>query len=423
MAHIELPGEPQAEAPLPIQIISEDVEKHGSHESEGLAVEEQDPTGTTRKRRPWSSQDFRSILSPSPSFVESRSSSKDDININSGPVTPKRPAAASRYLSLQMPPRDLTSTSTANLSKRISVSPKPESSASYPSPASVLPRRSRGLDFSRAATNLHHSTLAESSPESSPVIGTRGGFFPRKGLFGPPSSLTMPDSPSHPASSLWSSLPNAERSGLSSSVGSSSMMEYESGSSTSDDGDAAMESENDDTIHMTPNINSTGSGFMNPFGGPLVASPGGDGVGEFTATPQKLMSYQRARVKSRGKRMSSSSASGHSSIYSPGPSSPPMLRSIESSLNMCQGYLLDEHTKREVNSRRESLSLGTTAMQLSDPEESDDGGDLRRVRSHEDVPIPAPVTPSMEDRRSVIRRAVTRRTNMLVRFDTFCAVT
>lgn len=91
-----------------------------------------------------------------------------------------------------------------------------------------------------------------------------------------------------------------------------------------------------------------------------------------------------------------------------------MLRSIESNLSISGGYFLDDHVKKEVKSRRESLSLGTTAMQLSDAEDSEDGGGLRRMRSHEDVPIPTPVTPSMEDRRSVIRRAVTRRTNMLV---------
>lgn len=412
MAHIELSGS-QPDAPLRSQMTQEDNE-NGSHEPEIPANEEERLPETAKKRRSWSSQDFKSILSPSPSFAESRRSSKDDLSVASGPVTPKRPAVPPRGLSLQMPPRDLTSTSTANLSKRIPLSPKPESSASYPSPASVLPRRSRGLDFSRAATNLHHSTLAESSPESSPIVGSRSGIFPRKGLFSPPSSLNMPESPSNPAGALWSNMPNAERSGLSSSVGSSSMIEYEFGSSSSDDGDPMMESENDDTIHMTPYVNHIGNGFMNPFGSPLVSSPGGDGVGEFSPAAQKLMSYQRARVKSRRKRISSSSASGHSSMYSPGPSSPPLLRSIESSLSISGGYFVDEHTKKQVNSRRESLSLGTTAMQLSDAEESEDGGDLRQMRSHEDVPIPTPVTPSMEDRRSVIRRAVTRRTNMLV---------
>ena len=386
--------------------------ENGNCEPDVANVEEERPSELPRKRRPWSSQDFKSILSPSPSFTESRRSSKDDLEVPSGPVTPKRTNVAPRGLSLQMPPRDISSTSTANLTKRIPVSPKPESSASYPSPASVLPRRSRGLDFSRAATSLHHSTLAESSPESSPIVGCRGGMLPRKGLFSPPSGMTVPDSPVMGLSSLWSTMANAERSQLSSSVGSSNMMEYDSESSSSD-GDAMMDGEDDDTIHMTPHVYNT-NGFTNPFGAPLVSSPGGDGIGEYTPAAVKLMSYQRARVKSRRNRLSSSSASAQSSMHSPGPSSPPLLRSIESSLSINNGYFMDETARREVNSRRESLSLGTNDMQLSDTEQSDDGGELRQIHSHEDVPIPAPVTPSIEDRRSVIRRAVTRRTNMLV---------
>ena len=400
----------QLEAPLPSQMTQLDHE-NGSRDVDITTVEEETSSDPPRKRRPWSAQDFKSILSPSPSFTDSRRSSKDDLEVTPTPVTPKRPNVPPRGLSLQMPPRDISSTSTANLTKKIPISPKPESSASYPSPASVLPRRSRGMDFARAATSLHHSTLAESSPESSPVVGSRSGMMPRKGLFIPTGSMVVPDSPSMIPNTLWSTMANAEKSQLSSSVGSSNMMEYESGSSSSDC-DAVMDAEDDDTIHMTPQAYNTVNGFMNPFGAPLVNSPGGDGVGEYSPAASKLMSYQRARVKARKNRMSSSSASAHSSMCSPGPSSPPLLRSIESNIN--GGYFPDDIARKEVNSRRESLSLGTNDMQLSDAEQSEDGGELRRIHSHEDVPIPAPVTPSIEERRSVIRRAVTRRTNMLV---------
>ena len=192
-------------------------------------------------------------------------------------------------------------------------------------------------------------------------------------------------------------------------------MEYDSGS-TSSDADELMENdEDDDTIHMTPHVYSTGIGLMNPFGS-VASSPGGDGVGVYGADAMKLMSYQRARRKSRrsNTRKSSSSASGQSSMHSPGPASPPLLRSIESSLSINGGYFLDDPIKKEMISRRESLSLGTNDMQLSDAEQSDDGGSLRRINSHEDVPIPTPVTPGMDERRQVIRRAVTKRSNMLV---------
>ena len=399
----------QPEAALPSQIIKSDYEK-GSCDPNVTNIEEL-PSDLPKKRRPWSAQDFKSILSPSPSFTETRRSSKDDLEITPTPVTPERPSIPPRGLSLQMPPRAIGSTTTANLTRRVPVSPKPESSASYPSQTSVLPRRSRGMDFSRAATNLHHSTLAESSPESSPVVGSRGGMMPWKGLFSPPSTMIVPDSPGLVPSSLWSTMANVEKSQLSSSVGSSNIMDCESGSSSSDD-DAVMDAEDDDTIHMTPQAYSTVNGYMNQFGAPLVSSPGGDGVGEYSPAASKLMSYQRARVKARRNRMSSGSASAQSSMYSPGPSSPPLLRSIENNLN--SGYFPIDITRKEVNSRRESLSLGTNDMQLSDGEQSEDGGELRNMHSQEDVAIPAPVTPSIEERRSVIRRAVTRRTNMLV---------
>ena len=268
------------------------------------------------------------------------------------------------------------------------------------------------MDFSRAATSLHHSTLAESSPESSPIVGSRGSMMPRKSLFGPPTNPGVPESPNSVPNSLWSTMANAEKTGLSSSVGSSVVMEYDSGSTSSDVDEVMDNGEDDDTIHMTPHIYQIGNGFGNPFGS-VASSPGGDGIRTFAPAASKLMSFQRHRVKSRKKRMSSSSASGQSSLHSPGPSSPPLLRSIESSLSINGGFFLDDPSKKEINSRRESLSLGTNDMQLSDAEQSDCEG-LLRMQSHEEVPIPTPVTPTMDDRRNVIRRAVTRRGNMLV---------
>lgn len=372
-------------------------------------------TKPSRKQRPWSTQGIKSFLSPSPTFIESGRFSKDDTDVASDPVTPKRPNHP-RGLSLQMPPRDISSTSTANLTKRIPLSPKPDS-ATYPSPTSVLPRRSRGLDFSRAATNLHHSTLVEqSSPESSPTVGGRRGIMipNRRSLFSPPALVNVPESPSNTPSSLWTTMVNPERTALSSSVGSSSVMDNDSGSTSSDE-DAVMDyGEDDDTIHMTPHLYNNGMGLMNPFGS-VASSPGGDGVGTFSPAASKLISYQRARMTSRRSRTrkSSSSASGHSSMQSPGTISPPLLKSIEGNLSMHGGYFLDEPTKKEIFSRRESLSLGTNDMQLSDAEQSDDGGNPR-ISSHEDVPIATPVTPSMEERKQVVRRAVTRRSNMLV---------
>ena len=360
--------------------------------------------------RPWTSHEARSKLSPSPAFVENSTTSKDDLYTVSSPVTPRRSTFSSRGLSLQMPPRDVSSTSTANLTKRIPQSPKLESPTSYTYPASALPRRSRGLDFSRACTNLHHSTLAESSPDSSPTVGGRGMMIPpRKGLMHSLSTSNVPDSPLSVQHSLWSTMAHPDKS-LSSSIGSTSLMDCNGESSSSEDNAMIGEEEEENTAHNNLQAHSLGCSSANAFG-IYAPSPGGDGVGGFAVPAARLMNYQRARLHRGRTRKSSSSASGHSSMYSPGPSSPPLLRSIESSHGA--EYFLKDPIKKEMDSRRESLSLGTTDLQLSDFEESDEGGTLR-ASPNEIVTAPTPLTPRMDERRNVIRRAVTRRGNLLV---------
>lgn len=392
---------------LTYQLVREnEAEDHDIAGDEHEQSDQEVGTTTLRPRsRPWSSHESLSALSPSPLFIEAVKTSKDDIHVPPTPVTPKRPNIPSRGLSLQMPPRDFSSTSTANLTKRMPSSPQLDSSNPY---ASVLPRRSRGLDFSRACTNLHHSTLAEqSSPDSSPVVGGRGSMLipNRKGLFNSINTLNVPDSPSSVANSHWSTMAISNTPAISSSVGSVNMMECSSGSSSSDGDDPMEHNEEEDTIHVTP------QGYKSPFGPAIISSSGGDGVGGFSPAASRLMSYQRARLKPGRIRKSSSSASGRSSVNSPGPASPPLLKSIESS--MSGGCFFKESTKKELDSRRESLSLGTDDLQLSDCEISDDGKDTA-VTSSESQTLMPPLTPSMDQRRNVIRRAVTRRGNMLV---------
>ena len=367
------------------------------------------------KPRPWSSIDLKPALFPSPSFVEPAKMSKDDTCITPNPVTPKRPKIPSRGLSLQMPPRDVSSSSTANLSSRIPLSPKFDSSSPYGSAASVLPRRSRGLDFSRACTNLHHSTLAEqSSPDSSPVIGSRSMMVPpRKNFHNGFAVPAAPDSPGSVTSSLWSTLGNIDKTGVSSSVGSVNMMDSDSGSTSSNGDDVMGLAEDEDTILMTPQVYRLGNGLANPFASSMLSSPGVDGASNFSPSAANLMSFQRARLRHGRSRKSSSSASGHSSMASPGPVSPPLLKSIEGNLN--SGYFPREFARKNVESRRESLSLGTNELHISDGAESEEG-DVCRTSSSEGLGIPIPVTPTLDERRSVIRKAVTRRGNLLVSF-------
>ena len=397
---------------LSSQLQKEQDEDHinGNHRSE--SPPSRSPSRT--RPRPWSSLELKPRLAASPSFLEPFKSSKDDSYVPSEPVTPRRPSSSlARGLSLQMPPRDISSSSIANLT-RVPVSPKLESPVSHTSPTTVLPRRSRGLDFSRACTNLHHSTLAEqSSPDSSPIISGRGVIIPRrKSIHSATGTSNVPDSPSSTVNSMWSTMANVDRTGISSSVGSINMIDSDSGS-TSSDGDQMMgHPDDEDTIHGTPQVRN---GSKNLFTYGSMSSPGIDVVNPFSPSAANLMSFQRARLRhSRKSRTSSSSISARSSIASPGPVSPPLLKSIESNTN--GGYFCGELDRKNLESRRESLSLGTNELNISDGVESEDG-EACRISPHDALGIPIPMTPSIDERRSVIRRAVTRRGgNLLVSY-------
>lgn len=343
-----------------------------------------------------------SSLQP-PAVRELSQSSKDDTaasNTNN-PATPQKshPSHPSlQGLSLHLPPRPFA-TNSPSIS-RAPLSPKLDAPQIYGSPASVLPRRSRGLDFSRACTNLHHSTLAESSPDSSPTIGSRGVNIPQRRGTGA-SGL---NSPSTAFGQNFSGSGTADRTAMSSSVSSVNMLESDTSSSEEDDDDDPMNGDRDDAmITATPLVNKVAGGSAsNPFGAPLVQSPGSDWMGVNSPTAANLLSFRRARFRSgRKSRHSSSSASGNSSKPSPGPLSPPVLKSIETSNG---GYFAREMSKAAVHSRRESLSLGTRDLHLSD---LSDDGDSRATPG--DSPAGVEGGP-----RGVIRRAVTRRGNLLV---------
>ncbi|KAL8911749.1 MAG: hypothetical protein Q9171_003141 [Xanthocarpia ochracea] len=377
---------------------------------------EVDVSKSPRRQRPWSTEGIQAVLSPSPILVESRTS-KDDMHVlSNNPVTPKRPNHSPRGLSLQMPPRDISSTSTANLVKRVPLSPKLDPANSFALPGSALPRRSRGLDFSRACTNLHHSTLAEQpSPDSSPVVGGRGGITipSRKCIYNSTTTPVIPDSPGMLPSSLWSTMASTEKCGISSSIGSASMMEYDPGSSSSDEDASMGHGEEEDTIYTTPQAWRLNHGSANMFGRAISSSPGTDSLGPHPSIGTRSMSFQRARTKQRRSR-----TSGHNAICRSGHGSPPpVLRSIERSMTE------DSHndpSKREIDSRRKSLSLGTGDLELSDDEHSEGAG-KPCISPQEETMVSMPATPS-DERRSVIRRAVTRRGNMLPKSRNFSRI-
>jgi hypothetical protein len=365
--------------------------------------------GTPQKQKP--------TLSPSPKFKESRGVTKDDIQVPLAPFTPKRPSIP-RGLSLQMPPNIFTSSKHQQESLTPDpLSPKLDASQTYGSTASpVLPRRSRGLDFSRASTNLHHSTLAEQQePDSSPTLSGRGMAIP-PGKRVIPGNWTL-DSPSHP-SSIWTS--HQERNIMSSSLGSVNMDSADSGSSDSDEDDML---EHDDPIITTPHVYKV-NGVSTPFGpsnlfAPSTTSPGGEFGHGYSPAQASLMSFQRARLGGRKSRKSSSSASGGSSMQSPSPipMSPPVTKE---SGPIVSSYFAKDIAMKGIESRRSSLSLGTRDLHISSGGESDEAT-LQGAFDSTDPEKKMNGTPT-RDAQGVIRRPVTRRGNLLPKTKTFARI-
>ncbi|KAJ6279120.1 f-actin-capping protein subunit alpha [Bipolaris maydis] len=317
-------------------------------------------------------------LEPSPKIHESARMSKDDHTIDASPSTPRRPDFLSRGLSLQMPPRESHMPSPAHFAARVPLSPQLDARNTYASPGSVLPRRSRGAEFSRACTNLHHSTLPDqSSPDSSPTITQKGiKIPPRK----PRSNSMLMESPN--VSMHGSGWSHGDRTAPSSSVGSINMMGSEDSSSSSDEVDPLDPDDHDDPMITTPqaktNVLFPGLGSGNNGIWANLFSPG--------AQPN-FASMHRARLRKGRSRKSSSSASGHSSMASPGPGSPPNGKE--------GGYFAREAAIRKAGSRRESLSLFANDLHISSGNDSGDEA------------VNLPQTPG------VVRRAVTRRGNLL----------
>ncbi|KAJ5994571.1 hypothetical protein N7451_010295 [Penicillium sp. IBT 35674x] len=351
----------------------------------------QEPVSRSPKSRSLSDAS-RPTNTPQPSTGDlSRPPSKDDSALPILPATPNRSDSLHHpNLSLNLPSRGSGSPSIS----RAPLSPKLDSSQIYGSPGSVLPRRSRGLDFSRACTNLHHSTLAESSPDSSPTIGGRGMTIPqRRGSLG---STSVP---------VFSTSGPADRTAISSSVSSVNMMESDTSSSEEDDD--AMMGDRDDVMLSTPQASRMASG-PSPFSANNIQSPGNEWMGGYSQAAASLMSFQ-ARFRYRRSRHSSSSASGNSSKPSPGPHSPPVMKSVE---NPTGGYFAH---RPSVHARRESLSLGTRDLRLSD---LSDDGEGRAVRAGS----PTAATHSDGGPLGVIRRAVTRRGSLLPKTKTFARI-
>lgn len=187
----------------------------------------------------------------------------------------------------------------------------------------------------------------------------------------------MLDSPN-----LWPQT-QTDRSAVSSSVGSVNMLASEDSSDSTSDDD--LMDDMDDQILTTPQVRkSTNPQATTPFGNhnTLVWS------NNFSPAHASLMkTFQRSRLKKGRSRKSSSSASNNSAMPSPRTTSPPPLRSIESSSQF--GWPRLGGSRETRAEQHPSLSSGN------------DSGDEAAASS----------TPG------VVRRAVTRRGNLLVSDD------
>lgn len=327
-----------------------------------------------------------SKLSPSPLIIEaSRRTSKDDIYIKDAqpPSTPRR--SEFKGLSLQMPPRQFTPPPAASnpYVKPPPLSPKLDHSQIYASPTNILPRRSRGLDFSRAATSLHHSTLAESSPDSSPTIGDRAMNIPgRRNEYGGPEQTS---------SSLWSIMGNHEKMNVSSSLGSTNHA-VGSDSSSSSDEDELMDDDMDDAFVTTPQVSKTTThiGPTGPFGSPAMSS---------------LMSFQqRQRHRKQPKKK----------VRGP----------LGLGFNMTAASLSKSPPSNAAKARRESISWQANQLHIS----ATDGDESGKSQSDADGNSGGGGSggggggSGEGSQRGVVKRAVTRRGNLLPKTKTFARI-
>lgn len=303
-----------------------------------------------------------SKLSPSPHIVDaSQRTSKDDSSLDrlQPPVTPRR-------LSIHVPTRQASpppGTPSGAYIRPAPLSPKLDHSQTYASPTSLLPRRSRGLDFSRAATSLHHSILAEQpSPDSSPVIGERGMNIPaRRGPYGGPEQTST---------SLWSMMGDQERHNISTSLGSNHVVPSDSSSSSSEDED--MDEDTDEPYVTTPQVSKTGM----PIGQ-------GSGIGALGSPSMgSLASFQH---RQRHRKHPKKKPHGHLGL----------------GFNLASAVLSKSPPSNSAaaRARRESISWQANQLHISS-RDVDEGG---------------PAEGSSGDQKSVIRRVVTRRGNLLVR--------
>ena len=338
------------------------------------------PSSYTPKRSRRSASDSQSVLEPSPKIKERPTETQDD---NALIATPNRISVLlnpnRKRLALHMPDEE-SSRKLTKVSAGQAVPPGwQEPREIYSSPTSVLPRHSRGLDFSRACTHLHHSTIVDhSTPDSSPTLTNKRLKPPsrRQSL----SSMAL-DSPRASWSSSWLNGGSSDRGLTSRSIGSTTAMTSEASSSNSDEDDIMTRQEDPDEMVTTPQVRRTeNAGSTTSYGMRGSYTPGAWTESQ-SPIAYGLTHLQRSRLRRSQGRSLRQSDSNHpvGNVYhnSGVPKDVPM---------------------HSPMSRRESLALGTDNLHISSSNESGEEGNLKSQKS----------TPG------VIRRPVMRRSNLLV---------
>ncbi|POS86255.1 hypothetical protein EPUL_000907 [Erysiphe pulchra] len=323
-------------------------------------------------------------ISPSSSSKDSgKRTWRDDSSIDRSFNTLQNSNHLLHGLTLKMPPREFKQPT-----EFIPVSPNFEKYTT-----NMLPRHSRGMDFSRAATNLHHSTLADkSSADSSPIAAGRAISIHCKTNS---HSLGSYGDFHNNMSSLWPMSSNIDQMNLSSSLGSVNMMMMGSDSSESCSDDDDLMDDIDDSILVTPH--SRHFGDLNQDS--LADNWLGNSIYNYSP-----VNFQKGKRKSKKKNLNSEGLNTKLGL----------ITKPAANNNSAQG---SETLVEVINTRRESISW--TANQLCISGNENDEKTPKNMFESTDSP---PITPSRDGQKGVIRRPVTRRGNMLPKTKGFARI-
>ncbi|RKF65859.1 hypothetical protein OnM2_002027 [Erysiphe neolycopersici] len=324
-------------------------------------------------------------LSPSSSSKEfEKRTWRDDSSIDRSFNTPENSNHLLHGLTLKMPPREFKQPT-----EFIPVSPNLEKYTT-----NMLPRHSRGMDFSRAATNLHHSTLADkSSADSSPIAAGRAISIQCKTNS---HNLGSYGDFHNNMSSLWPMSSSIDQMNLSSSLGSVNMMIMGSDSSESCSDDDDLMDDIDDSILTTPLSRHFGDLNQDTLGDNWL----GNSISNYSP-----INFQKS--KRRPKKKKNLNCEG-----------------LNTTLGLITKPIANNNSTQEpetpvdaIYKRRKSSSWIANQLCVS----GNENDEKAPKNMFENIDSP-PITPSRDGQRGVIRRPVTRRGNMLPKTKGFARI-